>query len=277
LVRTRLTVALVAAGALWGAPAALGATGSSSTSSSNWAGYAIHQSKTEFTKVVGAWTQPKLACTAGHSSYSAYWIGLGGYNENSDALEQIGTEADCSASGAAKMSAWYELVPAPSRNLKLTVHAGDTLLASVTVTGHRVRLALEDATTHKTVAKTVHDADLDLTSAEWIAEAPSECANDNSCQTLPLADFGSTNFSFAYAQTSTGRKGSISNRAWDTTKITLVAGGARFVGFGGGGDGIATPSKLTGSGSAFSVTYSESGGPGGPYVATDVRSAELAR
>jgi hypothetical protein len=274
LVRARLTVALVAAGALWGASAALAS--SSSTSSSNWAGYAVHQSHTKFTKVLGKWTQPKLACKAGHRSYSAYWIGLGGYNENSNALEQIGTEADCTVSGVAKMSAWYELVPAPSRALKLTVHAGDTLVASVTVTGHRVRLALEDVTRHKTFVKTLHDSDPDLRSAEWIAEAPSECVSDGACRTLPLADFGSTNFSFAYAQTSTGRKGTISNRAWDSTKITLAAGGTRFAGFGGSG-GIATPSVLNGSGSAFSVRYSESGGPGGPYVATDVRSAELVR
>jgi hypothetical protein len=275
LVRARLTVALVAAGALWGAPAALAS--SSSSTSANWAGYAIHQSNTKFTKVVGRWTQPSLECTRGQSAYSAYWIGLGGYNENSDALEQIGTEADCSASGVARMSAWYELVPAPSRSLKLAVHGGDTLAASVTVTGHTVRLTLEDVTIHKTVVKTLHSSELDLTSAEWIAEAPSECVSDNACQTLPLADFGSTSFSFASAETSTGRKGTISNRAWDSTKITLVAGGHRFVGFGGGGGGEATPSNLTDAGSAFSVAYSDGGEPGGPYVATDLRSAELAR
>lgn len=273
MLRGRITLAVIAAGALWSAPAAL----ADSTSSSNWAGYAIHHSKTKFTKVVGAWKQPSLTCTSGQGTYSAYWVGLGGYNESSDALEQIGTEADCSASGVAKMSAWYELVPAPSRSLKLTVHAGDTLSSSVTVSGHTVTLALDDVTTHKKVVKTVHDSDLDLTSAEWIAEAPSECVSSTSCQTLPLADFGSTNFSFASAQTSTGHKGTISNRAWNSTKITLVASGPHFVGFGDGGSGVATPSSLTDAGSAFTVTYSDTGNPGGPYVATDVRSAEIAR
>jgi len=276
-VRARLTLALIAAGALWGAPAAMAATGSSS--SSNWAGYAIHHANKKFTKVVGEWTQPTLTCTPGQSTYSAYWVGIGGYAENSDALEQIGTEADCNAAGDSKMSAWYELVPAPSRTMRLVVHAGDTLAASVIVDlkAQRVRLELTNATTHKSVVKTIHDSDLDLTSAEWIAEAPSECQSSNNCQTLPLADFGSTTFSFAYAQVSKGHKGSISSRAWDNTKITLVPGGQRFVGFGSGGGGEATPSKLTDGGSAFTVTYSDGGGSGGPYVATNLRSAEIAR
>ncbi len=49
---------------------------------------------------------------------------------------------------------------------------------------------------------------------------------------------------------------------------------------GGGGGGEARPSKLTNSGSAFSIAYSagsDNGGNGGPLAATDLRSAELAR
>jgi Peptidase A4 family len=274
-VRVRLSFALIAA-ALWAAPSAL----ANSSTSSNWAGYAIHHSHVTFNKVIGAWQQPKLTCRPGVSTYSAYWIGLGGYDIDSNALEQIGTEADCGISGDARMSAWYELVPAPSRSLKLTVHAGDILAASVSVTGHRVRLELADATTHKTAVKTLTASALDLTSAEWIAEAPSECVSSQSCQTLPLADFGSTNFSFAYAQTSTGHRGAITNRSWTSTKITLVASGRRFAGLGGGGVGEATPSKLTNSGSAFSIAYSAaSGEPGSgpPLVASDLRSAGLVR
>jgi hypothetical protein len=277
-VRVRLPLALIAA-ALWAAPAAF----ADSSSSSNWAGYAVHRSGVEFKRVIGAWKQPTLTCTPGSRTYSAYWIGLGGYSVSSNALEQIGTEADCAMSGAARMSAWYELVPAPSRSLKLTVHAGDLLAATVSVTGHRVRLELADVTTHKTAVKTLTASELDLTSAEWIAEAPSECVSSQSCQTLPLADFGSTNFSFAYAQTTTGHKGAISDRSWTSTKITLVASGRRFVGMGGGGGGEATPTKLTNSGSAFSIAYAAgslpggNGGNGGRVVATDLRSAELAR
>ena len=229
--RVRLSCALIAA-ALWAAPSAL----ADSSTSSNWAGYAIHHSHVTFNKVIGAWQQPKPSCTPGVGTYSAYWIGLGGYDVNSNALEQIGTEADCSMSGAARMSAWYELVPAPSRSLKLAVHAGDILAATVSVTGHRVRLELADETTHKTAVKTLIASELDLTSAEWIAEAPSECVSAQSPDAA-AADFGSTDFSFAYAQSTTGHKGAISNRSWASTKITLVASGRRFVGMGGGGGG----------------------------------------
>jgi hypothetical protein len=271
-VRVRLPLALITA-ALWAAPAALAGT----STSSNWAGYAIHHSDVKFSQVIGAWVQPKLTCVPGFSTYSAYWVGLGGFGVNSNALEQIGTEADCNSSGAMRMSAWYELVPAPSRPLKLSLHAGDTIAASVSVDGHRVKLSIDDTTTHKTVSKAASTSAIDLTSAEWIAEAPSECSSASSCQTLPLADFGSTNFSFAYAKTIGGHQGTISDHKWSTTRITLVAGGRRFVGFGGGGGGEATPSKLSDAGSAFSVTYSAAPSTGHPATATDLRSAEVRR
>jgi hypothetical protein len=267
-----LPLAVIAA-VLWAAPAALAGT----STSSNWAGYAIHHPDVKFTKVIGAWTQPKLTCVPGFSTYSAYWIGLGGYDVNSNALEQIGTEADCNSSGAMRMSAWYELVPAPSRPIKLAVHAGDTIGATVSVKGHRVKLTLDDASTHKSVSKTVSTSAIDVSSAEWIAEAPSECSSSTSCQTLPLADFGSTNFSFAFAQTSGGHNGTIADSKWSTTRITLVAGGRRFIGFGGGGGGEATPSKLSDAGSAFSVTYSAAPSTGHAPAATDIRSAEVKR
>ena len=53
-----------------------------------------------------------VACTANSQpTYSAYWVGLGGGGQQSSALEQIGTQADCSTSGTATYYAWYELVP----------------------------------------------------------------------------------------------------------------------------------------------------------------------
>jgi hypothetical protein len=271
-VRVRLPLALIAV-ALWAAPAAF----AGSSSSSNWAGYAIHRSGVKFKRVIGAWKQPTLSCTRGVSTYSAYWIGLGGYNVSSNALEQIGTEADCDSSGHARMSAWYELVPAPSRAIKLSIHAGDEISAIVAVTGHRVSLELADLTRHKFVSKALHASSIDVSSAEWIAEAPSECTDANSCQTLPLADFGSTTFVFDAAETTKDHSGAIANKAWDVTKITLVSGGRRFVGYhSGGSGGVATPSPLTGKDSSFTVTYSDTSPEGGnPSLATDLRSGYI--
>src|SRR5581483_5778464 len=123
--------------------------------SANWAGYAVHRSGVSFSKVVGAWTAPKPTCTPGHQSYSAVWVGLGGYSLSSQALEQIGTEADCDGAGHVVSDAWYEQVPQPSRTVRLTVRPGDALFASVTVVGNRVRLVLTDRTRHRSFVKTL--------------------------------------------------------------------------------------------------------------------------
>src|SRR5205085_7327627 len=93
--------------------------------SSNWAGYAIHRGGVKFKRVTGTWRQPKATCTPGHATYSSVWVGLGGYSASAKALEQIGGEVDCSARGKVISSAWYELVPAPSRRIRLKVRPGD--------------------------------------------------------------------------------------------------------------------------------------------------------
>ncbi len=195
----------------------------------------------------------------GERTYSSVWVGLGGYSERSNALEQIGTETDCSATGRVISSAWYELVPAPSRTIRMTVKPGDQLSASVDVTGHKVRLQLVDVTRHKSFTRTITDSTLDLTSAEWIVEAPSECAGSYACQTLPLANFGSATITDARAVTSTGYAAGIVSRKWVTTRITLAAGGQRrFIGDPAGAAGaIATPSALLADDNSFTVTYSD--------------------
>src|SRR5207244_301014 len=116
--------------------------------STNWAGYAIADSQTveagsstaplTFTSVTATWKQPKVTCSAGSTSYSAFWVGLGGLASTSEALEQIGTAANCTATGKAVYYAWYELVPARSVPVSLKVRPGDTITASVNVNGTSV-------------------------------------------------------------------------------------------------------------------------------------------
>jgi hypothetical protein len=249
----RHAAGLAVATALLFAPPAL----ADNTQSSNWAGYAIHKSGVRFRDVAGSWTQPSATCTPGERTFSSDWVGLGGYNERTNALEQIGTETDCSATGRVISSAWYELVPAPSRRIRMTVRPGDRLRASVYVTGDEVRLQLVDLTSHRSFTRTVADSTLDLTSAEWIVEAPSECAGSYACQTLPLADFGSATITGARAVTTKGYAGSIVSRKWVTTRITLASGAQRrFVGNPAGDAGaVATPSALVGDDNSFTVTY----------------------
>ena len=119
---------LLAAGALTLAPPALADDGVSS----NWAGYAVHGAG--FHSVWASWRQPGVSCARGQTAYSAYWVGLGGYSSGSQALEQIGTEADC-RNGRPVLSAWFEMVPAASVPVSLPVSVGD----DITAPGHRVR------------------------------------------------------------------------------------------------------------------------------------------
>jgi hypothetical protein len=274
-VRARtLGIALGAIVALLG-PAALARA--DTTTSDNWSGYAAHRAGVKFRKVTAQWRQPSGICVPGHSSYSAFWVGIGGYNLTSNALEQIGSEFDCTATGHRRMSVWYELVPAPSRAIRMRVSPGDRLGASVKVSGSRVRLWLADLTRDESFTKTVVDRHVDATSAEWIAEAPSNCFSATSCQILRLADFGSVGFTGASAETTHYRWGSISNPLWNTTRIVLGSHGQRYVS-GGGLLGLASPSALRSDGHAFSVDYTGLlGGSGGSGSGTVAGTRSLTR
>ena len=104
------TICLSGLVALASVPAALADT----TQSTNWAGYAAHGSRASFRAARGSWIEPSASCVRGVRTYSSYWVGIGGYSETSQDLEQIGTEVDCTASGRVNSTAWYELVPSPS-------------------------------------------------------------------------------------------------------------------------------------------------------------------
>ncbi len=233
------------------APSALADT----TNSSNWAGYAAHRSGVAFKKVSGSWTQPQATCTAGSRTYSSVWVGLGGFAESSDALEQIGSEVDCNARGKVVSSVWYEAVPAPSRRIRMKVSPGDRLTASVVVVGHAVTLTLSDLTRGKTFTRTINARNVDVSSAEWIVEAPSECSG-SFCRLLPLADFGTATFDRARAETSAGHLGAVSDRKWGAIRITLSANGKRFINNSPSARALASASPLTANGSSFTVTYS---------------------
>lgn len=232
------------------APAAALADASLST---NWAGFAVHRTGVSFRNVTATWKQPAAVCNTPYATYEATWVGIGGYNANSNALEQIGTALDCNASGGTVSGAWYEVVPRPSKQIGMTVRPGDTISASVTVVGHRVTLKISDRTRHESFTRRVTVVSVDARSAEWIVEAPSACFSDNTCHTLPLTDFGTESFTGATATTTKGRRGSITSPRWGRSKITLAPGGTGFISSGAGAHAV--PSGLTSAGSAFLVTY----------------------
>ncbi len=235
------------------APSALADT----TNSTNWAGYAAHG--VSYRSVQGSWVQPSATCVRGTQTYSSYWVGIGGYSATSQALEQVGTEVDCSTFGRVSSTAWYELVPAPSLPLRLAVRPGDVMQASVSISGNAVTMILNDATSHQSFRRTVRASTIDLSSAEWIVEAPSECVSANSCQTLPLANFGSATFRSSAAWSSAGGGGAITNPAWQTTKVDLRPDSRRYIinTTSGPAIGIATPTALQPSGTGFGVNYAQ--------------------
>lgn len=262
-VRASLAVALVCGAGLAGAPAALAST----TKSTNWAGYAVHRSGISFRQVSATWTQPTVTCVNGQKSYSAVWVGLGGYSATSNALEQVGTEVDCTSSGRLVSNAWYELVPARSNTLSLSVNPGDVIHATVVVNGQQVVVKLENVTRHSTFQRILRASTTDVSSAEWIVEAPSGCVSQFVCQSLPLADFGSVSFKSAMVRTGRGASGSILAHGWSRTKIELAPEPQRFAAARHTTQGTATPSSLRGGGTAFDVTYATASVPGGQQFA----------
>jgi hypothetical protein len=88
---------------------------------------------------------------------------------------------------------WYELVPSAAHTIHMTIDPGDRLSASVSVRDDRVTVTLSDLTRDTRFTRTTADRTLDVSSAEWITEAPSDCSGSD-CTILPLADFGTAHF-----------------------------------------------------------------------------------
>ncbi len=253
------------AGVLAGVTLALAAApAGASTLSSNWAGWVAlpsSSSHASFSSVSGSWQVPKLSCSTGQSTYSAAWVGLGGYRPSSNALEQVGVDADCSRLGQPHYDSWYELIPAAPVNVPISVHAGDQMTGSVTVHGTHVTLRLRDLTTGARYSTTRRTSQIDVSSADWILEAPSSCTAAG-CQTLPLADFGGVSFTAATA-TSGSHTGPVEDSRWSAAQIELRQGAhpgtARFA---NGhvlpaNEVIATASPASGPLGAFSVNWTE--------------------
>jgi Peptidase A4 family len=241
-----LTVTLAA---LLSANVAAAAVGNDPEVTSNWAGYAVTGDSTSlsFTGVSSIWKEPTATCARGEATSSAFWVGLGGLSASSPTLDQIGTSADCTATGRQSYFMWYELVPAASVPIALKVFPGNVIAASVAVTGTKVTLQIRNLTRKTRFSKAFRVDALDVSSAEWVAEAPPACDQRGRCTVLPLTDFGTVPFANASA-TANGHTGSIVDDAWSATPIELASSAGRF--------GTSTaPSALSADGTACSVTF----------------------
>ena len=191
--------------------------------SSNWAGHVAalrHGRGHAFLSVSGTWVVPTATCSEGNQGYSAVWVGLGGYDENASGLEQAGTEQDCNRRGAATYAAWFEILPAGAVKIDMHVHPGDTVSVSTTVAGHWVTFHFRDLTTGARFSTTRHASATDVSTAEWIVEAPSSCSASGACSALPLARISPVQFASATAISGT-RSRPAGEATWSNTTIEL--------------------------------------------------------
>lgn len=151
--------------------------------STNWFGYnqGTLEKGTVFNSISGDWTVPTAtAHVAGQDEYSSDWIGIGGgcvdagCTAGDSTLIQTGTESDVSASGQKTYAAWWEIIPAPSISISMTVAPGDHMHASIAElvpNSNLWTITLKDVTRNETFTQTVPYTSTHAT-AEWIEETP---------------------------------------------------------------------------------------------------------
>jgi Peptidase A4 family len=213
--------------------------------SENWSGYAVTGSSFTFAK--GSWHVPEVDCTKTPNTYSAFWVGIDGWSDKT--VEQTGTASDCSGT-TAQYYAWYEFYPAGSVVISMPIKAGDVMGASVTYANGEFTVGIHNHTTGAEFHKTMAVSGAHRTSAEWIAEAPS----NSSGSILPLADFDRANYGedYAadpgtnYATDSAVNDGPIVDFGADVRAITMVSSG---------GTTEAVPTALTKDGTSFRVNW----------------------
>jgi hypothetical protein len=196
--------------------------------SSNWSGYAA--TGQTFSSVSSNWTEPTATCNDSGDEYAAFWVGLDGFN--SDSVEQTGTDSDCDG-GSPDYYGWYEMYPAAPVYYSNPVSPGDSMSASVSVSGDTYTLVLTDNTQGWTQTQTISESGLQDSSAEVITEAPSDSSGP-----LPLADFGTVNYTGSTVDGS-------SMDAYNPTEIVMV---------GSSGDQLDTTSPMDSNGD-FSNTW----------------------
>jgi hypothetical protein len=204
--------------------------------SSNWSGYA--DTGKAYKTVTASWTEPKASCTS-TNSLAAFWVGIDGYSSSS--VEQDGTLIECDG-GSAFYFSWWEMYP--SNDVQVvgeSVKAGDHISASVVRSGTSYTLKVTDSTHPANSFSTTQSCSCANTSAEWIAEAPSDSSG-----VVPLAHFSKFTVTGATVKT-TSKSGVISS--FTDHEITMVDSS---------GDVEAQPSALNSSGNSFSVTWKRS-------------------
>jgi hypothetical protein len=211
--------------------------GLSQVQSTNWSGYA--DTGSGFSTVTGSWTEPGVSCTS-TTSLAAFWVGLDGYSSSS--VEQDGTLIECYR-GAAYYYTWWEMYPTNAiQVVGSTLHAGDSITASVVRSGTSYTLKVTDSSRPADSFSTTQTcSSCANSSAEWIAEAPS-----GSSGVYPLSDFGSWTESGATVKAGS-TSGVISSFTDDELTMINSSGSTK-----------ALPGALNSNGNGFGVTWERS-------------------
>ncbi len=187
--------------------------------SGNWSGYAVEAPRLTVTKVQGSWIVLAVKCAPGETSYSSFWIGIDGSNNNT--VEQIGTDSDC-IKGVATYFVWYEFYPHPYYIVNsIKIAPGNTVSAVVAADAKSGKITLTLAKNQDPAFSiTVKAPAARLESAEWIAEAPSGSS------ILPLANFsvaqfGADNTLVANTNYATIGGASLPIKGWDKSPYSL--------------------------------------------------------
>ena len=212
-----------------------------SMQSPQWAGYVVMSNlilrQQVVTSVRGSWTVPAVE-SSGNDTYSAVWVGIGGYGEQS--LIQTGTLQQF-VNGVPAYYAWYQLLPNRAvRILNVPVQPGHKIMALVNLiegSSNSWSIEISDVTSGDSFQKTFSYASSRL-SAEWVVESPTVSGNIST-----LANFGSVIFSDCYA-TVDNETGTISSFP-----------GYQIVMYSQGGEQLVAVSALNSDGSGFTVDY----------------------
>lgn len=196
--------------------------------STNWSGYALAGGP--FTSAAGTFNVPTVTGNGSDSS-AAEWVGIDGWGPGESSIIQAGVAEDYSASfNTVRITAWYELYPAPAFEIPLAVATGDRVSVSIAeVSAETWDVLVADNTTNQS-----YNAEFGYAgpagTAEWVVEAPFSTITQS---VIPLAPFSPVTFT-QLAATPTGAP---------ATRFVMIQSGQQ----------VSTPSPLTDNG--FTVGY----------------------
>lgn len=232
--------------------------------STNWGGYVVASNQIALNVYNSAYAEPVItqvnaswvvqtAEQSHKATYSAQWVGIGGFFSGDGSLIQTGTESDYSH--GASYGAWYELLPASETVISMTVKPGDRMYASISLvpgTTNQWKIVLNDITENEAFS-TIVTYNSSKLSGEYIEERPELCTV-LSCQLTTLADFGTAYYGEGYTGVSDTNNATVATQdsyigSLPYTNITMVSST---------GSVLAAPSLLTYGGSSFTMTYTGS-------------------